>query len=101
MIWAAQRRKIQHKEHHKHVRKTSGMPIIQSAELQGVLQSKALCVRQKGQGLSEKEKTEAETQKGRHRIKKGACQRPLPSPHPAFRSNPLKTQRTTLFRLTF
>ena len=64
MRWAIQKRQIQHKEHHRYVRKTSGMPIIQSAELQGVLQSKALCVRQEGQGLSEKEKTQAKTQKG-------------------------------------
>ena len=61
MRWAVQRRQIQNKEHQTHVRKTSGMPIIQSAELQGVLQSKALCIRQEGQGLSEKEKTQAKT----------------------------------------
>jgi hypothetical protein len=64
MRWAVQRRKIQQKEHQKHVRKTSGMPIIQSTELQGVLQSKALRVRQERQELSEKEKTQAKTQKG-------------------------------------
>ena len=39
------------------------MPIIQSAELQGVLQSQALCFRQKRQGLSEKEKTETQIEK--------------------------------------
>jgi hypothetical protein len=64
MRWAVQSRRIQVKEHCKHVRKASGMPIIQSAELQGVLQSKALCVRSQGQGLFEKEKTKAKTQKG-------------------------------------
>ena len=67
------------------------MPIIQSAELQGVLQSEALCIRQEGQGLSEKEKTQTKTQKGRHRLKKGAYQRPLPTLHPAFRAIPLIT----------
>jgi hypothetical protein len=67
------------------------MPIIQSAELQGVLQSKALRVRQEGQRLSKKEKTKAETQKGRHRIKKGAHQRPFPTAHPTFRTDSLKT----------
>ena len=64
MRWAVQMRQIQNKEQQTHVRKTSGMPIIQSAELQGVLQSQTLCVRQKGQGLSEKEKTKAKSQKG-------------------------------------
>ena len=52
------------------------MPIIQSTELQGVLQSEALCIRQEGQGLSEKEKTQTKTQKGRHRIKKGPISAP-------------------------
>ena len=57
-------RQIKNKERQTHVRKTSGMPIIQPAELQGVLQSQTLRIRQKRQGLSEKEKTEAETKKG-------------------------------------
>ena len=51
-----------HKERQSYVRKTSGMPIIQSAELQGVLQSKALRIRQKRQGLSEEEKAETKAQ---------------------------------------
>ena len=51
-----------HKERQSYVRKTPGMPIIQSAELQRVLQSQALRIRQERQGLPEKEKTETKTQ---------------------------------------
>jgi hypothetical protein len=72
MRWAVQRRQIQNKEHQTHVRKTSGMPIIQSVELQGVLQSQALCIRQKRQDLSKKEETQAEAKKGQNRRKRGA-----------------------------
>jgi hypothetical protein len=47
------------------------MPIIQSVELQGVLQSKALRVRQKRQSLSEKEKAQAKTEKGQRLMRSG------------------------------
>lgn len=39
------------------------MSVIQPPELQGVLQSQTLRIRQEGQGLPEEEKAEAKTQK--------------------------------------
>jgi hypothetical protein len=52
-----------HKEYQTHVRKTSGMSVIQPPELQGVLQSQTLRIRQEGQGLPEEEKAKAKTKK--------------------------------------
>jgi len=76
------------------------MPIVQSAELQGVLQSQALCVRPKGQGLSEKEKTKAKTQKEGRRIKKGRINAPFQSltmRSPAI-ATPSEPQRVNRFQ---
>jgi hypothetical protein len=39
------------------------MSVIQPPELQGVLQSQTLRIRQEGQGLSEEEEAEAKTKK--------------------------------------
>jgi hypothetical protein len=61
----------QEKEHPQHVRKTSGVPIVQPVELQRVLQSKTLRICQKRQGLSKKKETQTEAQKRIYRIKKG------------------------------
>ena len=44
------------------------MPIIQSIELQGVLQPQALCIREERQGLPQEEKTETKAQEERSPI---------------------------------
>jgi hypothetical protein len=46
-----------------HVRQASGMPSIQSLELQGVLQSEAMRLCPSGQNLPEKEKNQAQRKK--------------------------------------